>query len=101
MHIVYQINSNYNIIQQKKIIPKNQLCVYIFFNFKIHSKRIYSNACSLCIDCECGAGAVNGSCDDDGICMCKSNIIGDKCGSCVENYFISNDGSECNGEYNY
>ena len=38
--------------------------------------------------CNCNVEGSNGiTCDDDGICSCKANIINDKCDACAPGFF--------------
>ena len=39
-------------------------------------------------DCKCSEdGAVDSSCDDTGMCTCKSQISGDKCDKCLPGHY--------------
>ena len=48
---------------------------------------------SLCLlfqfsACNCNAEGSNGiTCDDNGVCTCKANIINDKCDACAPGFF--------------
>ena len=47
--------------------------IYILFNF---------------VDCECNlAGSYGNTCDANGKCNCKANIVGNKCDTCSVGYW--------------
>ena len=47
-------------------------------------------------DCNCDTGgSVSGTCDSEGRCTCRPNVIGIKCDSCAPNHFDLNGGEGC------
>ncbi|KAL5265606.1 hypothetical protein ACHWQZ_G006355 [Mnemiopsis leidyi] len=49
-----------------------------------------------CNDCNCDTGgSVSGTCDSEGRCTCRRNVVGLKCDSCALNHFGLNEGEGC------
>ena len=45
--------------------------------------------------CECsnpGQASTNSSCNDSGACTCNPTFTGDKCDTCIANYYMVNGG---------
>ena len=50
--------------------------------------------------CECNdEGSTVHHCNENGLCSCKENIVGDKCDSCMEGYSNFPDCNECDHGY--
>ena len=59
-----------------------------FFRHKFLQKNIKIMFCFQFSACNCNVEGSNGiTCDDNGICSCKANIINDKCDACASGFF--------------
>ena len=51
------------------------------------------------IGCNCSdVGSQSLQCDEDGICLCNVNVLGDKCDECRENSFMNESTGLCTGK---
>ena len=51
---------------------------------------------SYTIDCACSVVGSNSSqCLDDGTCICREGVMGDKCDQCMENFYLEKDSMAC------
>ena len=44
-------------------------------------------------------GSVDNSCDENGKCSCKENIVGEKCDKCADGYTEFPNCDQCTAEY--
>ena len=69
--------------QHPNCLGKVQKCTFLGIYFLKISSTI-----PPILDCKCSEdGAVDSSCDDTGMCTCKSQISGDKCDKCLPGHY--------------